>query len=248
MQSFQKYLRSIVESVEGSEGSEVDDGDGYPVGGPTFKKGEPEMTGVREDAPAVNAFQIYNYPEDDNEDPLDRLDRLQYGTAAVEQKEEVSHGTYSYFPLSRKSSEMLHAWSLSRGIPNPTQIDHYHSTAIWCGQQLPQYQPYRGNIVIEPETFNLGFLGTPDKPALVLFYHHPIPYAQWQQAKDLGAVFTYPKYIPHITLSYDPMDIDVSSIGIPYMELTFEPERIESLDPEKFKKEEMNHNFERFIQ
>jgi hypothetical protein len=251
--------KSKNESTEGGEGAEVDDANSHSQTY-VFRRGEPSEPNVREDIP--NAFPIYNYPEDPDADPMDTLarhykedpdddlpddplDRLQYKTSPMES---ATHGVYSFFSLSQESANNLHAWCVAKGVPNPLPPEDLHSTVIWTPTNLPNYQPYPGPIVIEPLHFRLGTLGTAEKPVLVLFYDHPIPKEQWLKAKAQGANFTYAKYVEHITLSYDPSDFDFSQIGIPYMELTLEKEHVEALDPDKFKKEQVNTDFAKFLE
>lgn len=80
---------------------------------------------------------------------------------------------------------------------------------------------YQGKTTVGP----LG-----DEGGVVLFFNSPYLKLSWQRYIDAGASWDYDGYTPHVTISYDAKDVDLSKMK-PYTgELRFYPETIENLD------------------
>jgi len=75
-----------------------------------------------------------------------------------------------------------------------------------------------------------------DQGAIVLRFEDPIIRARWRDLKDSGAVWGFPEYQPHITISYAAGDIDLESIE-PYRgKIEFGPEAFKEVN-ENWRKE-----------
>lgn len=69
-----------------------------------------------------------------------------------------------------------------------------------------------------------------DKGAVVLKFKSSELEARWQQFRDAGASWDYDGYQPHVTLTYDPGDLDLAKVE-PYLgKLEFGPEIFAPLD------------------
>lgn len=118
----------------------------------------------------------------------------------------------------------LHAWARAQGfekLMNPGQV---HVTIAYSKQPV-----LWGSI--EPQTYETQVWGeewttdqeswtpTPrsvarlgDEGAIVLFIDAPELARRWQELKDHGATWDYPEYRPHVTITYEPDDVDLSKV------------------------------------
>lgn len=154
-------------------------------------------------------------------------------------------GMYSFFGLTDESAEALYKWSQKAGIQNPVTPDKLHCTCVCSPVSFPNYNPLNQGFSISPETYSLDILGD----ALVLKFNSFIAKSQWEKAKHLGARLTFPNYIPHITLSYEPgifksLDYDGP---LPQFALVFEKEYVQDLGKDDYIKETLDDKVSNFL-
>jgi hypothetical protein len=137
-------------------------------------------------------------------------------------------GLYSYFNLTKTSQKLLHAWAVEQGIDNIVPADELHATVIYSLNDFDGYtvSPER-TIFISPKTYEMKVLGPPEKPALVLSFYSEKLVNRYKEAKQLGAKFLYPNFIPHITISYDwDYRKDISQIEVPSFPIVLQNETL----------------------
>jgi len=71
-----------------------------------------------------------------------------------------------------------------------------------------------------------------DKGAVVLRFESARLTRRWEDIREVGASWDWPGYKPHVTITYDPGDVDLSKVE-PYAgPLEFGPERFAEVDPD----------------
>lgn len=125
------------------------------------------------------------------------------------------------------NAAQLHAWAQSAGIPNLVPPDEMHVTQVYS--RKPVRLAARKDVVIasggERSIAPLG-----DKGAVVLHFASPELQARHAEAMAAGASHDFPKYLTHVTLSYDAGGKDIASIEPPAFPLVFGPEVHESIN------------------
>lgn len=130
--------------------------------------------------------------------------------------------------------EEIAEWAKSQGFET-TLGDDMHVTLAFSREPVDwdKIEPSQFPVAIfDRQNRHLKPLG--DQGAIVLRFEDGIVRSRWQYLRDMGAKWDWPKYQPHITLSYNAGDIDLEEIE-PYMG------KIE-LGPETFK--EVNENWD----
>jgi hypothetical protein len=122
-------------------------------------------------------------------------------------------GTYSAIKFSKESVETLINKINDLQIPNPIDKEDIHCTLIYSRKYLPYYEattPMKfefpiscGDLDLFGENRNILVLKLNSK--ILTFRHNEI-------MSDYSGVYDYDEYIPHITLSYDVGNFDISSI------------------------------------
>ena len=119
------------------------------------------------------------------------------------------------------------AWARGAGFSKAVSPDDLHVTIAFSRKPLDW-------SALAPKTSGLCLSGfssarrvSPlgDKGAVVLFFFSSRLHARWLEICDLGASWDYDDYHPHITISYDAADVDLSKINPFKGELLFGPER-----------------------
>ena len=120
-------------------------------------------------------------------------------------------GTYAGVKFDKSTVDKLVKYMKAAGIPSPSSKDDLHTTLLYSRTECPDYEP----------DVNCQYIGTPsgfekfgdDKNTLVLAFDCPeLAKRHSQLRKEHGATWDYPSYIPHITLSYDAADVDISKL------------------------------------
>lgn len=112
----------------------------------------------------------------------------------------------------RNAGEII-AWARAQGIANLMPADELHVTVAhsrapvdWMAirdDYEPEIKVFGGARIVEP----LG-----DKGALVLLFNSNMLRWRHREFVEAGAVWDYPEYQPHITLSYAPGSVDPKAI------------------------------------
>lgn len=127
-------------------------------------------------------------------------------------------GTYVAVNLSEDSKTRLFAAVEKMGVPNPLDKDQYHTTLIYSRKYLPDFKA-RGDLdppivctVVNMEIFG----GTDGKgKALVVELHCPALVDRHNSImQEHGATYDFDEYRPHITISYNCGDFDLTQFNI----------------------------------
>lgn len=129
---------------------------------------------------------------------------------------EEQKGTFVGVKLSNDSEKRVKLLIEEGNIPNPIDIKDLHITVAYSRKYLPDFEA-RGKLE-EPITAKVTGLDIfpsqdTDKKALVLRLKSPkLTYRHNQIRKKHGATFDFSEYKPHLTLSYDAGDYDISDV------------------------------------
>ena len=130
-------------------------------------------------------------------------------------------GTYAAVKFSKKSEDIIHQFCLENSIPHALNPSKYHITLLYSKKYLPDYKPYgEYQVHIEgiPDRFDIWETSEADKKdhtyALVLKVKSPKLVERHKHLmKKYDAIFDYPEYQPHITLSYNVgKDFDLKTL------------------------------------
>ena len=104
------------------------------------------------------------------------------------------------------------------GVQNPTDTDDFHCTVMYTRSDVPDLldmdgQSFDPPLIATADKFEI-FNSNDDHDCLVLLIKCDELVERHEAIKDkYGAVYTYPDYKPHITLSYncDGFDLDAAN-------------------------------------
>ena len=123
--------------------------------------------------------------------------------------EDTSSGFYAFRNLNPQSAHFLYEWMLEEGVPNPIPAHNLHVTVVCSEADVEGYVPDPTPVMINPATYKIDQM----QEALVIKFRNDTLEEQWQRAMNMGAKSRYPRFIPHISLSYkvpesyDPSDL-----------------------------------------
>lgn len=130
-------------------------------------------------------------------------------------------GTYAGVGFCDDTIKRIKTFIEENEIPQPVPDDKLHSTVLYSRKHLPDYQaageyeqPYEGT----PTEFDL-WKSQPDENGetsncLVLQYDcDPLVERHNSLMQEHGATFDFDEYRPHVTLSYNVGDLDLSSLN-----------------------------------
>jgi hypothetical protein len=142
----------------------------------------------------------------------------------MEEKEEeikTPDGTYAGVKFSDDTVARIKTFIEENEIPQPVPDDKLHSTILYSRKYLPDFQaagdldePYEGT----PTEFDT-WESQPDEDGiksncLVLQYDcDPLIERHNTLMNDYGATFDFDEYKPHVTLSYNVGDLDLSNLN-----------------------------------
>lgn len=135
-------------------------------------------------------------------------------------KKIVAPGTlYVHRPLTNAAD--LAMWAKGAGIPNIVPPEEMHATQVYSRQ--PVSLNVKGDtITATGGVRTIGPLG--DKGAVVLHFVSQDMQDRHAEALAAGASHDWPKFLTHVTLSYDAGGVDLSAIRPPSFPLIFGPE------------------------
>lgn len=146
-----------------------------------------------------------------------KLEELQL----IEEKEENKPGTYAGVRFCDDTVNRIKTFIEENEIPQPVPDEKLHSTVLYSRKHLPDYQaagdleqPYEGT----PTEFDV-WESQPDEEGvtsncLVLQYDcDPLVERHNSLMQEHGATFDFDEYRPHVTLSYDVGDLDLSNLN-----------------------------------
>lgn len=127
---------------------------------------------------------------------------------------------YVHRPLTNAAD--LHLWAKGAGIPNLVPPEEMHVTQVYSRQPVSGLNVMGNTITVDGGARSLEPLG--DKGAVVLHFASQELQDRHDEAMAAGASHDFPKYLTHVTLSYDAGDVDLDSIDPPSFPLVFGPE------------------------
>lgn len=158
-------------------------------------------------------------------DLIEKVDKIGAADPVFFQKDA---NLYVSRPLTSGSADRLHAWAEAQGIPNLVPPDLMHVTQVHSKADVDtsKLTPLSTLVDVGQDRW-VGPLG--DKGAVVMFFQSPELAARHVEAKDAGASWDFPTFMPHVTLSYDAGDHPAKLGMVP------PPTEPLQLGPEEFK-------------
>ncbi|PPD55307.1 MAG: hypothetical protein CTY12_01490 [Methylotenera sp.] len=150
------------------------------------------------------------------------------------QRESQNNGIHAGVRFSEDTHNALACYVYNNGVPNPIPITEFHSTLLFSRKYLPDFTPYCKSIPPyhgTPVGFDIWKTCSDDGPVtncLILKYDCPQLIERHQRLmKQHDASFDHDEFIPHITLSYNIGDFDMSTLSditvdIPILVITTE--------------------------
>ena len=140
--------------------------------------------------------------------------------------EDVSDGFYAFRNLNAQSAKFLHEWMKEHRVPNPLPMDKLHVTVVYSENMVPGYTPDPTLLQVSPASYKIDMM----EEALVIKFRSDALEEQWQRAMNMGARSRYPKFVPHISLSYNvPVNYDLTELKPPPTYLVFNEEQMKPL-------------------
>ncbi len=127
---------------------------------------------------------------------------------------------YVHRPLTNAAD--LHNWAKGAGIPNLVPPEEMHATVVYSKGAAPKLATLGNSITAAGGPRAISPLG--DKGAVVLHFASKDLQARHAEAMKAGATHEFPKFLTHVTLSYDAGGIDLAGIPPPDFPLVFGPE------------------------
>lgn len=130
--------------------------------------------------------------------------------------EEKKQGTYAGVKFDTETNKALHKYMSDNDIPTSVRPDKLHSTLLYSRKHLPNYEP-QGKIdppwIGKPKKFDVWPSKDSGTDCLVLEYDCPELVKRHKELmKEHDATYDFPDFKPHVTLSYDIGDLDVSAL------------------------------------
>ncbi len=134
---------------------------------------------------------------------------------------EDSKGTYAGVRFSEDTVSRIKSFIGDNEIPQPVPDDKLHSTLLYSRKHCPNYEAcgdYKFSLKGTPTEFDL-WESQPDEEGnksncLVLQYDcDPLVERHKSLMNEHGAVFDFEEYKPHVTLSYNVGDLDLSNLN-----------------------------------
>jgi len=130
------------------------------------------------------------------------------------------------------ASEVLD-WAKEQGFASTVPADQLHVTVMYSKRpvnwfKMGEWGSYAGELIVPPGGPRLvERLGTDGAVALI-FQSGEL---QWRHREmvDAGASWDYPSFLPHVTLTYEAGDLDLSKVQAYQGRLVFGPERFEPI-------------------
>lgn len=148
----------------------------------------------------------------------------------------TAQSTYCAIQFTEQSSQDIVDFASSHDVPNVIDVEKVHCTVLYSkkpisgfvalGDKVPQYEIAfsRYDVFRDRKSGNNSLVMVLDCDELI--EHHT------EYMDQYGASWDFPTYIPHITLSYDIGDFDVSKLPPYDGDIIADHEYAEPLDVE----------------
>jgi hypothetical protein len=122
-------------------------------------------------------------------------------------------GTFAGLILTQESIDILDEFCYQFNIPN--KVDEYHSTIMYSRKEHPDFQPLGKTYYATPSQFDVFHDRTNNTNCLVLKYNSiEVEKRHYNIRQKYGATYDFENFIPHVTLSYDIGDFDISTLNV----------------------------------
>lgn len=138
----------------------------------------------------------------------------------------VEKGTY----VSRKvrNPEILYNFFKDQGV-NVVPMNELHCTIAYSRKEFLLDVDSK-DIIIKPEQLKSKLEPLGDDGAIVLKFESKEMIERFNHCIKKGATYDYPKYQPHISISYNGKDLDLNKIKVPNFDIILCDEKSEELD------------------
>lgn len=135
-------------------------------------------------------------------------------------------GTYAAVRPSKEDGDKIKEFMRLHNIPNPEPVDKLHATLLYSRKHLPSYKPDT-SLSHDAKVHSLEVWPTKSgKNCLVAKLHSPSLCDRHTHLMDKhNATYDYPEFKPHVSLSYDIGDYDISKLKashLPSLKMTNE--------------------------
>lgn len=126
-------------------------------------------------------------------------------------------GTYAGVRFYKDDVKKLAEFVQANNIPNPLPPEDYHCTLLFSKVPVPDYVPhgmYKKALFCQAKDVKLW--GEDEEKALVIILDCPdlVRRHEYLMANHPEATWDHPEFIPHVTLSYDAGDFDISKLNV----------------------------------
>lgn len=134
-----------------------------------------------------------------------------------------------YLKRPLENADEFISWAKSQGFETTIPASDLHVTIAFSKSQLEWPEPRDDRLtVVSKKDRIVQALG--DGGAVVLRFDNSTLQARWKELVDSGASWDFPEYKPHVTISWDAGDVDLSNV-VPYEgPLIFGPEIMKPID------------------
>ena len=139
----------------------------------------------------------------------------------MEERRKAERGTYAGVRYAPKTVEAIQSFLKEHSIPNPVASEKLHTTLLYSRKYLPHYEAQgslENPIKAKFDCYDVWKTSPQDESqepwnCLVMKLHSPeLVELHEKYMKEHQATFDYSHYHPHITLSYNIGDLDVSNL------------------------------------
>lgn len=192
----------------------------------------------------IKFYKKFGFVENKGKNKIFGIFETMYRLPNTNESVKVNKGTYVGIKWPKDVSKIIVDTAKEFGVPNVLSEDDIHSTLIYSRNEF--------NHIPSKENFKFSTIGPNNsrESRLDIFGNALVIKIYSKQMEDRHkeimennpeATYDYPEYIPHITISYDIQDYDISNFDYEQLSERLEDgsggiEYTETLDPEWFSK------------
>jgi hypothetical protein len=129
----------------------------------------------------------------------------------ISEVEKKPTGTYAAVRFSEDTIDRLRDLQDDLSVPNPLDPDDFHTTIVHSKKPIDWEDKDCDDIEAKPLRLE-KWKTRSDSYCLVLLIDCPYLHERFEKSMDMGALYDFPDYKPHISLSYDVgKDFDIGS-------------------------------------
>lgn len=149
----------------------------------------------------------------------------------LESENQFSSGIYCSAKPTQSTIDALNSFCAAYDVPNAISGKEMHTTVIYSEQGNSQFQ-YQEKYETEIKAKFAGFdMFGAENDVLVIKIKSPELQARHKSMmEEYDLSYNFDEYIPHITLSYDAADFDISKLDDYHGDLMFSGEEANELD------------------